>query len=87
MAENNANNGDGGPNPATPSKRAEKKQDTRPTPERIQTGMMEIDSDVAMEIQDPPRLHSTNKEGKESESKEGGVIDMSLNVISTNRRY
>ena len=35
MAENNANNGNGGPNLATPSKRAEKKQDTRPTPERM----------------------------------------------------
>ena len=49
MAENKANNGDGGPDPATPSKRAEKKQDTRPTPERMkqkETGTTEIDTDV-----------------------------------------
>ena len=57
MAENIANSGDGGSDPAMPSKRAEKKQDTRPTPERMkqkETEMMEIDSDVVMEIQDPP---------------------------------
>ena len=68
MAENIANSGDGGSDPATPSKRAEKKQDTRPTPERMkqkETETMEIDSDVVMEIQDPPKLHLTNKEGKE----------------------
>ena len=48
MAENIANSG-GGPDPATPSKRAEKKQDTRPTPERMkqkETGTTEIDTDV-----------------------------------------
>ena len=86
MAENKANNGDGGPDPATPSKRAEKKQDTRPTPERMkqkETGTMEIDSDVVMVIQDPPRLHSTNKEGKESKHKEGEVIDMTTEGEST----
>ena len=86
MAENNANNGNGGPNLATPSKRAEKKQDTRPTPERMkqkETGTMEIDTDVVMEIQDPPKLHSTNKEGKKSESKVGGTIDMTMEGEST----
>ena len=44
---------------------------------------MEIDLDVVMVIQDPPRLHSTNKEGKESESKESGVIDMTTEGEST----
>ena len=79
MAENNANNGNRGSDPATPSKRAEKKQDTRPTPERMkqkETGTMEINLDVVMEIQDPPKLHSTNKEEKKSGSKEGRTIDM-----------
>ena len=79
MAENNGNNGDGGPDPATPSKRAGKKQDTRPTPERMrqkETKTMEIDSDAAMEIEEPPKLHSTNKESKENENKESGVINM-----------
>ena len=81
MAENNGNNSDGGPDPATPSKRAEKKQDTRPTPERMrqkETGTMEIDSEAAMEIEEPPKLRSTNKESKGNKDKESGVINMTV---------
>ena len=79
MAENNANNGGSGSDPAMPSKRAEKKQDTRPTSERMrqkETGTMEIDSEAAMEIEEPPKLRLTNKESKENKDKESGVIDM-----------
>ena len=42
MAETNENNGSGGPTPGTPSKRAEKKQDTRSTPERMKPKEAEI---------------------------------------------
>ena len=60
------NNGGGGPTPETPpSKRAEKKQDTRATPERMkpkETEMMEIDSGEVQVPITPPRLHSINKE-------------------------
>ena len=48
MAEINENNIGSGPPPGTPSKRAEKKQDTRSTPERMKSKeaeMMEIDLD------------------------------------------
>ena len=68
MAENNANNGSSGlPPPGTPSKRAEKKQDTRSTPERMKSKeaeMMEIDSDEEQGPKTPPRIQSINKHEK-----------------------
>ena len=36
-----------------------------------------------MEIQEPPKLHSTNKESKENENKESRVIDMTDESEST----
>ena len=60
MAEINKNNSGSGPFPGTPSKRAEKKQDTRSTPERMkskETEMMEIDLDEEQGPKTPPRIH------------------------------
>ena len=61
MADFDPPNAGDNPPPGTPSKRAEKKQDTRATPERMkakQVEMMEIDQeDVPPST--PPRCHTT----------------------------
>ena len=80
------NNGGGGPTLGTPSKRAEKKQDTRSTPERMkpkETEMMEIDSDDGQVPKTPPRLYSINKEERKIESKAGKTSDMAIDCNST----
>ena len=68
------NDGDNPP-PGTPSKRAEKKQDTRATPERMkakQVEMMEIDSEDAPPST-PPRYSSSNDKDKSGETVEKAI--------------
>ena len=75
MAEINKNNSGSGPFPGTPSKRAEKKQDTRATPERMKSKgaeMMEIDPEE-QGPKTPPRIQSINKDEK-AQDKVGMII-------------
>ena len=87
MAETNANNSSSGPPPGTPSKRAEKKQDTRSTPERMKSKeaeMMEIDSDEEQGPKTPPRIQSINKHEKEQD-KSGMTTAMAIDCDPTPR--
>ena len=86
MAEINENNSGSGPPPGTPSKRAEKKQDTRATPERMkpkEAEMMEIDLDKEQGPKTPPRIQSINKDEK-AQDKAGMMTAMAIDWLRSN---
>ena len=85
MAEINENNSGSGPPPGTPSKRAEKKQVTRSTPERMKSKeaeMMEIDLDEDQGPKTPPRIQSINKDEK-AQDKAGMTTAMAIDCDPT----